>query len=88
MVTDVFPAREEPEPGITGKLIVDAYLLERPGGPVSSCPKLPDVVRHLAARVRAGDLVLTMGAGDVFRVGEELLQRLARRPGEAVAGAE
>ena len=34
VVTDVFAAREEPEPGITGKLIVDAYLTERPGGPV------------------------------------------------------
>ena len=88
MVTDVFPAREEPEPGITGKLIVDAYLLERPGGPVSYLPKLPDVVRYLAARVRSGDLVLTMGAGDVSRVGEELLQRLARQQGEAGAAVE
>jgi UDP-N-acetylmuramate--alanine ligase len=88
VVTDVFPAREEPEPGITGKLIVDAYLLERPGGPVNYLPKLPDVVRYLAARVRSGDLVLTMGAGDVFHVGEELLQRLARQQGEAVAGVE
>ena len=34
IVTDIFPAREEPEPGVTGKLIVDAYLAERPGGPV------------------------------------------------------
>ena len=88
VVTDVFPAREEPEPGITGKLIVDAYLLERPGGPVSYLPKLPDVVRYLAARVRSGDLVLTMGAGDVSRVGEELLQRLARQQGEAGAAVE
>ena len=33
IVTEIFPAREEPEPGVTGKLIVDAYLAERPGGP-------------------------------------------------------
>ena len=40
IVTDVFPAREEPEPGVTGKLIVDAYLAERPGGPVAYLPRL------------------------------------------------
>ena len=38
IVTDIFPAREEPEPGVTGKLVVDAYLLERPAGPCSTCP--------------------------------------------------
>ncbi len=77
IVTDIFPAREEPEPGITGKLVVDAYLSERPGGPVAYMPRLGDVVRHLAPRVRDGDLVLTLGAGDVFRAGEMLLARLA-----------
>ena len=77
IVTDIFPAREEPEPGVTGKLIVDAYLAERPGGPVAYLPRLSDVVRHLAPRVRPGDLVLTLGAGDVFRAGEQLLATLA-----------
>jgi len=87
IVTDIFPAREEPEPGVTGKLIVDAYLAERPGGPVSYLPRIPDVVDNLAARVRPGDLVLTLGAGDVFRAGELLLARLAGQ-GEDPAGAE
>ncbi len=81
IVTDIFPAREEPEPGVTGKLIVDAYLAERPGGPVSYLPRIPDVVDYLATRVRPGDLVLTLGAGDVFRAGELLLARLARARG-------
>lgn len=87
IVTDIFPAREEPEPGVTGKLIVDAYLAERPGGPVSYLPRLGDVVANLAPRVRAGDLVLTLGAGDVFRAGENLLATLAGQ-GEPPAGAE
>ena len=87
IVTDIFPAREEPEPGVTGKLIVDAYLAERPGGPVSYLPRIPDVVDNLATRVRPGDLVLTLGAGDVFRAGELLLARLAGQ-GEDPAGAE
>ncbi len=87
IVTDIFPAREEPEPGVTGKLVVDAYLVERPGGPVSYLPRLGDVVASLAPRVRDGDLVLTLGAGDVFRAGENLLTTLAGQ-GEPPAGAE
>jgi UDP-N-acetylmuramate--alanine ligase len=85
IVTDIFPAREEPEPGVTGKLVVDAYLLERPGGPVFYLPRLGDVVRHLRARVRPGDLVLTIGAGDVLHVGERLLAALGDEatPGDA-----
>jgi len=86
IVTDIFPAREEPEPGVTGKLVVDAYLAERPGGPVVYLPRLADVVGYLAPRVRADDLVLTLGAGDVFRAGEQLLAKLAGQgedPGEA-----
>ena len=87
VVTDVFAAREEPEPGVTGKLLVDAYLAERPGGQVAYMPRLTDVVRHLSRHVRPGDLVLTLGAGDVFRAGEELLTAL-RAQGEAHAGGE
>jgi UDP-N-acetylmuramate--alanine ligase len=87
IVTEIFPAREEPEPGVSGKLIVDAYLAERPGGPVSFLPRLSDVVARLAPRVRPGDLVLTLGAGDVFHAGEQLLATLAGQ-GEEAAGAE
>jgi len=76
IVTDIFAAREEPEPGITGKLIVDAFLAERPGGPIWYLPRLGDVVKHLARHVRPGDLVLTLGAGDVSRAGEQLLATL------------
>jgi UDP-N-acetylmuramate--alanine ligase len=88
VVTDVFAAREEPEPGVSGKLIVDAYLAERPGGPVAYLPHLTDVVRHLSRHVRPGDLVLTLGAGDIFHAGEELLAVLAAGQGEPLPGGE
>jgi UDP-N-acetylmuramate--alanine ligase len=87
IVTDIFPAREEPEPGVTGKLVVDAYLLERPGGPVFYLPRLGDAVRHLETRLRPGDLVLTIGAGDVLHVGERLLAALAAPATSRDAGA-
>ena len=87
IVTEIFPAREEPEPGVSGKLIVDAYLSVRPGGPVSFLPRLNDVVARLAPRVRPGDLVLTLGAGDVFHAGEQLLATLAGQ-GEEAGAAE
>ncbi|NLE22385.1 MAG: UDP-N-acetylmuramate--L-alanine ligase [Actinobacteria bacterium] len=87
IVTEIFPAREEPEPGVSGKLIVDAYLAERPGGPVSFLPRIGDVVARLAPRVRAGDLVLTLGAGDVSHAGERLLATLNGQ-GEGPGSAE
>jgi len=77
VVTDIFPAREEPQPGVTGKLVVDAFLAERPSGPVAYMPRLDDVVEYLLDRVAEGDVVLTMGAGDVHRVGEALLAGLS-----------
>jgi len=76
VVTDITGVREEPEPGITGKLIVDAYLAERPGGPVRYLPRNADVVRYLRERVRPGDLVLTLGAGDIHTVAAELVTLL------------
>jgi UDP-N-acetylmuramate--alanine ligase len=66
-VTDVYAAREEPVDGVSGKLIVDALAELRPGMPVGWAPELADGVRFLRNRARAGDTVLTQGAGDVDR---------------------
>lgn len=79
VVTDVFGAREEPEPGISGKLVVDSVLKWEPAARVAYIPKLRDVVTLLVKEVRPGDLVLTLGAGDIFKVGDELLQALERQ---------
>jgi UDP-N-acetylmuramate--alanine ligase len=76
-VTSVYAAREEPLPGVEGSLVVQALAGERPGMTVAWTPELDDAVRFLARRARAGDLVLTIGAGDVERAGPLLLEELA-----------
>ena len=75
-VADVYPAREQPIRGVTGKLVVDALAERRPGMPLAWAPDWQDGARFLARRARAGDRVLTVGAGDVDRAGPLLLELL------------
>jgi UDP-N-acetylmuramate--alanine ligase len=77
VVLDVFGAREEPEPGVTGALIAGAVPL--PAGRVHYEPSFDRVPELVAGLARDGDLVLTMGAGDVTMLGPEILAALARR---------
>jgi UDP-N-acetylmuramate--alanine ligase len=76
-VTSVYAAREEPVEGVEGLLVVEALASVRPGMPVAWTPELEDAVRFLARRARPGDVVLTIGAGDVDRAGPMLLEELA-----------
>jgi UDP-N-acetylmuramate--alanine ligase len=75
-VTDVYRAREEPLAGVNGKLIVDALVDRRPGMPVGWAPDVEAGARLVAARARAGDTILTLGAGDVDRAVPLLLEQL------------
>ena len=76
-VTDVYPAREEPIDGVTGKLVVDAAAETRPGMTLGWTPALDDAAAFLARRARAGDVAVTVGAGDVDRVATLVLARLS-----------
>jgi UDP-N-acetylmuramate--alanine ligase len=76
-VTDVYAAREEPVEGVTGKLVVEAVADVRPGMPLGWAPTIEAAAAILAARARPGDIVLTMGAGDVDRAVPLLLDLLA-----------
>jgi UDP-N-acetylmuramate--alanine ligase len=76
-VTEIYPAREEPLPGVTGRLIVDELTAVRPGMRVGWAPKLDEAVALVASWARAGDTVLTLGAGDVDRAASQLLDALA-----------
>ena len=71
VVLDVYAAREDPEPGVTGRLVADAV----PGG-AQYVPLAADVPRAVAAIAKPGDLVLTMGAGDVTRLGPLILAEI------------
>ncbi len=80
VVTDVYPAREAPIPGVTGRLVADGA---RSGGAeVHWVPARQELTGRVAGMLRPGDVVLTMGAGDVTALGPELLGVLLRREGE------
>jgi UDP-N-acetylmuramate--alanine ligase len=74
VVMDVYAAREDPEPGVTGALVAAAVPL--PAAQVVFEPSWSSVAGHLAERARPGDVVLTCGAGDVTMIGPEVLARL------------
>ena len=76
-VTDIYAAREEPLPGVTGKLIVDELAQVRPGMRVGWAPALDEAAALVARWARPGDTVLTLGAGDVESVAPRLLEVLA-----------
>ena len=75
-MTDVYPAREEPVEGVTGKLVVDALADLRPGMLVGWTPAVTDGARFLAGQARAGDRVVTIGAGDVDAAVDVILETL------------
>jgi UDP-N-acetylmuramate--alanine ligase len=79
VVTDVYPANERPIPGVTGKLIVNAVLDEHAWARVAYLPARRDVVRYLVDELRPGDLCLTLGAGDLTSLPDELQPLLAAR---------
>lgn len=76
-VADVYAAREEAVAGVTGKLVVDAVAEARPGSALAWTPDAADGARWLARRARPGDAILTVGAGDVDRAADVVLEALA-----------
>jgi UDP-N-acetylmuramate--alanine ligase len=75
IVTDVYPAREEAIQGISGELIVNAA--KRFGHKDAQyVPDKKQVADHLVSIVKSGDIVITMGAGDIWKFGEEFLKKM------------
>jgi UDP-N-acetylmuramate--alanine ligase len=76
-LTEIYPAREKPIEGVTSTLVEDA--LTAAGGSLAWRGERNALADALDASVRTGDLVLTIGAGDITKTGPELLDRLGRR---------
>jgi len=87
VLTEIYPAGESPRPGVHGSLLVDAVRAARPDARVLWALTLDDVVDTLAAQLVAGDLCMTIGAGDVTTVADPLLERLRRTAGSGAEGA-
>ncbi|MFG2945941.1 UDP-N-acetylmuramate--L-alanine ligase [Streptomyces adustus] len=76
VVLDIYPAREDPIPGVTSELIIEAALAA--GADVTAVHDKAEVPGVVAGMAGPGDLVLTMGAGDVTDLGPQILDRLSR----------
>ena len=75
VVTDVYPAREEPIQGVTGELIINAAKRfgHKDAHYVPDKKMIPDYLKSI---VKSGDIVITMGAGDIWKFGEKFLNQL------------
>ncbi len=76
VVTDIDGAGEQPRPGVTGQLVADVVAAARPGLPVVFVPERDDLTAFLVGELSAGDLCLTLGAGDITGLPDELLARM------------
>jgi UDP-N-acetylmuramate--alanine ligase len=84
VVTAIYAAREDNTLGVASEDLVK--MMSRPG--VVHIADLNDATEWLARQLRLGDVVITMGAGDVWQVGEELLEILGRECSGDVAATE
>ncbi len=86
VLTDIYPSGDAPIPGVTGKLVVNVVLDAHPDQRVVWLPKRAELIEFLARELRAGDVCLSMGCGDVVSLPDEV--RALRRRLEPVAARE
>jgi UDP-N-acetylmuramate--alanine ligase len=73
VLTDIYASGTTPIPGITGKLIVNAVTEANPGKRVVWLPNRSDLVGYVAREARSGDVVISMGCGDIASFPSEVL---------------
>ena len=74
-MTEIYAASEPSIPGITGSLMMQR-IAEHGHRDIVFCPTLEEMAERLAAMVKPGDMVVTLGAGSIWQVGEWLLKKL------------
>jgi len=74
IITDVYGSGEQPIPGVNGKVLVDNLIENGFSGKIVYIPGLSDITEYLNIKMRLGDIVLLMGAGDITRVSDELFR--------------
>jgi UDP-N-acetylmuramate--alanine ligase len=77
MVTDVFPAGEHPIPGVSGKLVAEVLVRAHPEADVRYVAGRPELQHELGRVLRTGDLCLTLGAGDLTTLPDEMLEAVS-----------
>ena len=82
IVMDVYGAEQDPIPGVTGALVVDGVRLAAPEADVVYTPHHDETIEFLANEVRRGDLVVTLGCGDVWMVADGAIERIRERDGD------
>ena len=78
IITDIYSAGEDPIPGVSAKLIAEK-VKETTGQDVTYIHNWDDLVPYLEKNARPYDLIITMGAGDIYKIGEEYIQRAKER---------
>ena len=85
VVLDVYGAREDPEPGVTGALVANRFVDQTR---VAYLPDWQSAAEHAAAVARDGDIIMTLSCGDVYRIVPQLLAALEASPGAVRNGGD
>jgi UDP-N-acetylmuramate--alanine ligase len=85
ILMDVYSAGEAPIPGVTGKTVLESLLRAHPRAQAAYLPHRSDIIDYIAEKTRPGDIVFTMGAGDVTLIGPELLRALSADGPDGIA---
>ena len=77
LLTDIYPSGTAPIPGVTGKLVVNAVLDAHPRAAVVWLPRRAELIEYLARNLRAGDVSISMGCGDIASLPTEVMEHWA-----------
>ncbi len=74
IVTDIYPAGERPQEGVSGRLIYDKIKERLPDRQIYFLPK-EEIVAHILKIIKPHDLLITLGAGDIVKICDELVEK-------------